>query len=64
MKIILLLNVSARLNSVKSYNSTILNLALRKENTISVEAISSEKAILHLTESVPLNTCIYPLPAF
>lgn len=51
-KVILLLNVSARLCSVKPYNSTILKLALRKENTVSAEAIITRRAILHLTESV------------
>lgn len=30
-KVILLLNVSARLNPIRFYNSTVLNLAVRKK---------------------------------
>lgn len=63
-EVVLLLNVSARLGSVKPYSSTILNLALKKENTISAEAIITGRIILRAIDAVSLNTYIHLIPSF
>lgn len=56
--------VSTTLNSVKSYKSMIINLEVKKENTIHAETVVTWRAIFHLIEAVPLKPYIHVMSAF